>query len=124
MTSPSRMIWVTFSREGIHCYPAAATDPALESVRFLALDHRHVFHFKVAISVEHNDREIEFLILKRWLEGLYGEGILQLNYMSCEMIAEALYEKINARYPGRTVEITVSEDSENGATLRWEAAHA
>jgi hypothetical protein len=124
MTSPSRMIWVTFSREGIHCYPAALTDHKLQDVSFLGHPHRHMFHFKVAISVEHNDREIEFIILKRWLEALYGEGILQLNYMSCEMIAEALYEKINDRYPGRTVEITVSEDSENGATLRWEAPHA
>jgi len=29
MTNPTRKIWVTFNREGIHCYPAAATDPAL-----------------------------------------------------------------------------------------------
>jgi len=121
MTNPTRKIWVTFSREGIHKYPAAATDPALESVRFLSYPHRHTFHFKVAIEVTHNDRDIEFIILKRWLESLYGDGIIQLDYMSCEMIAEALYEKINARYPGRAVEITVSEDAENGATLSWEA---
>ena len=25
----SRMIWVTFQKEGIHKYPAALTDPAL-----------------------------------------------------------------------------------------------
>lgn len=121
MTNPTRMIWVKFSREGIHKYPAAATDPALASVSWLANEHRHMFHFKVAIEVTHNDRDIEFIILKRWLENLYGDGILQLNHMSCEMIAEALYEKINARYPGRAVEITVSEDGENGATLSWEA---
>ena len=24
-----RKIWVTFQKEGVHCYPAAATDPAL-----------------------------------------------------------------------------------------------
>jgi hypothetical protein len=24
-----RKIWTTFRREGIHCYPAAATDPLL-----------------------------------------------------------------------------------------------
>jgi hypothetical protein len=121
MIEPRRMIWVTFAREGLHCYPAAATDPALAEVSWLANKHRHLFTFKVAIEVTHNDRDIEFIIFKRWLESLYGDGIIQLDYMSCEMIAEQLYEKINARYPGRAVEITVSEDSENGATLSWTA---
>lgn len=121
MTNPTRQIWVTFAREGIHKYPAAATDPALESVNFLAFPHRHLFTFKVAIEVEHSDRAIEFIMFKRWLESLYGDGVLQLDYLSCEMIAEQLYEKIHARYPGRAVEITVSEDDENGATLSWTA---
>lgn len=121
MTEPRRMIWVTFAREGLHCYPAAATDPALASVSWLAHEHRHTFHFKVAIEVEHSDRAIEFILFKRWLESLYGDGVLQLDYLSCEMIAEALYAQINARYPGRAVEITVSEDAENGATLSWTA---
>lgn len=121
MSNPTRQIWVTFAREGIHKYPAAATDPSLESVRFLSYPHRHLFKFRVAISVTHNDRDIEFILFKRWLESLYGDGILQLDYMSCEMIAQALYDKIHDRYPGRAVEITVSEDGENGATLCWEA---
>jgi len=122
MTNPTRKIWVTFSREGIHKYPAACTDPALTEVNFLQFPHRHKFEFKVAIEVEHSDRAIEFILFKRWLESLYGDGVLQLDYMSCEMIAEALYAQIHARYPGRAVEITVSEDGENGATLTWEAA--
>ena len=42
-----RKIWVTFQREGIHCYPAAATDPKLNTgdaydVSFLANPHRHI----------------------------------------------------------------------------------
>lgn len=118
---PRRQIWVRFQREGIHCYPAAATDPSLESVKWLAHDHRHMFHFRVAIEVQHNDRDIEFICFKRWLESLYGNSTLQLDYMSCEMLAEQLYEKINSRYPGRAVEISVSEDDENGATVCWDA---
>ena len=39
-----RMIWVTFQREGIHKFPAAATDPNLQDVAFLANEHRHIFH--------------------------------------------------------------------------------
>ena len=30
----NRVIWVTFQREGIHKYPAAATDPNLADVSF------------------------------------------------------------------------------------------
>lgn len=120
----SRVIWVTFQKEGIHKYPAAATDPTLATgdeydVSFLGVPHRHIFHFKVSISVTHNDRDIEFIQFKRWLEKLYSENTLQLNFKSCEMIAEDLYTAINARYPNRSVTIEVSEDGENGATLSW-----
>jgi hypothetical protein len=87
-------------------------------VSFLANEHRHIFHFNVAIEVTHNDRDIEFIQFKRWLEALY-QGTLQLNYKSCEMICDDLYEVIATRYPDRFVEITVSEDGENGATITY-----
>jgi len=113
-----RFIWVTFQREGIHRFPAAATDSNLADVAFLANEHRHIFHFNVNIEVFHNDRDIEFIQFKRWLESLY-QGTLELNYKSCEMISDDLYEVIAGRYPGRDIEITVSEDGENGATIRY-----
>jgi hypothetical protein len=51
-----RKIWVTFRKEGIHKYPAAATDPALATgdeydVSFLASPHRHIFHFRVCVHL-------------------------------------------------------------------------
>jgi len=113
-----RFIWVTLQREGIHKFPAAATDPKLADVAFLANEHRHIFHFNVSIEVFHNDRDIEFIQFKRWLESLY-QGTLELNFKSCEMISDDLYEVIASRYPGRDIEITVSEDGENGATIRY-----
>jgi len=118
-----RMIWVTFQKEGIHLYPAAATDPKLKTddeydVSFLGTPHRHIFHFTVAIQVFHNDRDIEFIQFKRWLENLY-RGTLELNYRSCEMISDDLYEQIASRYQGRDIEITVAEDGENGATIYY-----
>ena len=113
-----RHIWVTFQREGIHKFPAAATEPKLQDVAFLANEHRHIFHFNISIEVFHNDRDIEFIQFKRWLESLY-QGTLELNYKSCEMISDDLYEVIAGRYPGRDIEITVSEDGENGATIRY-----
>ena len=121
-----RKIWVTFRREGIHCYPAAATDPKLNTageydVAFLANPHRHIFHFRVSIDVWHNDRDIEFIQFKRWLESLYsGHGsVLDLDWKSCEMMADDLYTQIADRYPNRAVVIEVSEDGENGCSISY-----
>ena len=124
MLSDLSMIWVTFRKEGIHMYPAAATDPKLATgdeydVSFLGTPHRHIFHFKVFIQVYQDDRDIEFIQFKRWLEKMYSEGTLELNHKSCEMIARELNEKIKARYPGRKTIIDVSEDGENGAALTF-----
>ena len=121
---PNKMIWVKFEKEGIHCYPAAATDPNLATgdeydVSFLANPHRHIFHFRVWIGVEHSDRAIEFIQFKRWLENLYSQGTLQIDYKTCEMMAEDLYEQIAAKHPGREVWIEVSEDGENGALIKF-----
>jgi hypothetical protein len=114
-----RMIWVKFQKEGIHKYPAALEDPKLADVSFLGYPHRHIFHFRVSISVFHNDRDIEFIQFKRWLESLYSgqPNSLQLDYKSCEMIADDLYVQINSRYPGRHVILSVSEDDENGCEI-------
>jgi hypothetical protein len=120
-----RKIWITFRKEGIHRYPAAATDPQLctageYDVSFLANAHRHIFHFKIWIDVFHNDRDIEFIQFKRWLEGLYNKDILQLDFKSCEMIADDLYIQVAGRYPGRAVWIEVAEDGENGCLIKYE----
>ena len=123
-----RTIFVTFQKEGIHKYPAAATDPSLATgdeydVSFLATPHRHIFHFNVAIEVFHNDRDIEFIQFKRWILNLYkatdNSPALELDYKSCEMISDDLYTEIARRYPERDITITVSEDGENGATIYY-----
>jgi hypothetical protein len=121
---PNKMIWVTFRKEGMHKYPAALTDPNLATgdeydVSFLGYPHRHIFHFKVWISVTHDDRDIEFIQFKRWLENLYKEGTLQLDYKSCEMMSGDLYDAISNKYPGREIWIEVSEDGENGSFIKY-----
>jgi hypothetical protein len=119
MQAAKKKIWVTFQREGIHCYPAAAVEQTLADVAFLASPHRHIFHFRVAIEVTHNDRDIEFIQFKRWLESLYVNTILQLDYKSCEMISDDLYLQIATKYPNRDVWIEVSEDGENGCSVEY-----
>lgn len=123
--SASKMIWVTFRKEGIHKYPAALDDPNLATgdeydVSFLGYPHRHIFHFKVWIDVFHNDRDIEFIQFKRWLEKLYSEKTLELDYKSCEMMSDDLFGKIQERYPERSVWIEVSEDGENGSFIKYD----
>ena len=112
-----RMISVTFQKEGIHKWPGAKDCPGVE---FLANDHRHIFHFKVAIEVFHDDRELDFILFKRELEGLYTDSTLELDYKSCEMMADDLSEYIIDKYPGRNLVIEVSEDGENGVVQHYE----
>jgi hypothetical protein len=124
MNNKQSFIFVKFQKEGIHAYPDAAQNPNLKTgdkydVSFLGFPHRHIFHFKVWIEVRHAERDIEFIQFKRWLEQLYAEGTIDLNYTSCETIAHELNEKITAKYPDRVIWIEVSEDGENGAFLKF-----
>ena len=126
MEEAQRSIWVTFAKEGVHMYPGADTDPKLatgdwDDVSFLGIPHRHIFHFRVRIEVFHNDRDIEFIQFKRWMERLYAQDVIQLDHKSCEMIADDLYLEISTKYPGRFVEISVAEDNENGCLIYYPA---
>lgn len=121
---PVRMIWVTFRKAGVHCYPEAAINPDLADVSYLAYPHRHIFHFRVSIEVFHDNRDIEFIQFKNWLESLYDGGTLQLDNKSCEMIGQELFLKIQEKYDIHTfnyrqVAIEVSEDGENGCKLYY-----
>ena len=111
-------IWVTFQKEGIHRYPAAATDPMLADVSFLGHPHRHMFHFRVELEVKHDDRDVEFILFKRELESLYSSGTLELNHRSCEMIARSLVDYVSLTYPNRSINVEVSEDLENGCRIQ------
>ena len=52
-------IWVTFQVEGIHQWK--------DATNYLRHPHRHMFHFRVELSVTHDDREVEFIKLKHEL---------------------------------------------------------
>jgi len=83
---------------------------APEVVSFLRNWHRHIFHVKIGVEVEGNNREVEFFIFQKQVE-----GYLDLKYAdqqfesSCEMIAQDLLDHFRATY------CEVSEDGENGA---------
>lgn len=115
----STKIWVTFDMVGFHRYPDAP-----DAVAYLRDRHRHVFKFKVAVSVIHHDRDIEFHMFKMWLTGLYEDKTLEVDYKSCEMLASELLVKIDYQYglikdcvTRRYISVEVSEDGECGAVV-------
>ena len=110
-----RHIEVSFQKEGVHKYPAALTDPKLKEVEFLGYPHRHMFHFHVKLEVFHNDRDVEFILFKRELEKFY-ETRMNLDFKSCEMLAEELILLLQTRYPNRDITTRVYED---GAVLEY-----
>ena len=71
-----KSIFVTFQKEGLHRWPDAINFPGVE---FLANEHRHMFHFRVEMEVFHDDREVEFILFKRELEKLYGDGAMEID---------------------------------------------
>jgi hypothetical protein len=119
----SKYIWVTFQRKGFHKYPSAPSD-----VVYLQSMHRHLFKFKVKIEVFHDDREIEFHQFMNKLESWYDSGALDLDYRSCEMMADELFYKIESEYrpipahqpQKRKLIIEISEDGECGAECHYE----
>lgn len=104
-------IIVRTQKEGIHCYPNAPKE-----VEFLKSPHRHMFHIEAEIQVFHDDRELEFIIVKRDLDNW-----LQLNvdYKSCEMIAKDILDYLHSRWDcsDRYTRVDVFEDGENGARV-------
>ena len=104
-------IWVTFQVEGLHHWPNAGD--------YLLHPHRHVFHFRVETTVEHDNREIEFITFKRELKK-QAERIVSPGYVvpySCEEIAKHLILYMKNVYGDRDYTVEVSEDGENGATV-------
>ena len=105
-------IWITTQFEGFHKYPMAPKE-----VDFLKNEHRHIFHLKIWIEVLHNDREIEFILFKRYIDSIINKK--NFDFRSCEMISDDLYVEVNKKYPDRKIKIEVSEDGENGCEKEY-----
>jgi len=102
--------------EGYHRYPdAESIDPR---IKFLELEHRHMFKVEVKISVNHLDRELEFFLVKWALQDFIKAG--NQDHKSCEMIAKDILENhLLPAYGERYYEITVSEDGESDGIIEY-----
>lgn len=120
MENVNKTIFVQTSFEGVHCYPSAP-----EGVKFLTSPHRHMFGVRLEVEVYHDDREIEFVLLKRsvnhWIESEKDEfGTWQMGAMSCEQVAQWLVDNVRQELPRgneRYIKVAVDEDGENGAVV-------
>lgn len=102
--------------EGEHNFPAAAE--LFPEVAFLAHPHRHMFHIEAKVEVFHDNRDKEFIMLKRdmqdYLRRSYYNDDRKMHVfgpMSCEMIARQLLDEYHCK------SVTVWEDLENGAEV-------
>jgi hypothetical protein len=106
------LIHVKTTFNGEHHWPEAP-----DEVSFLREVHSHVFHVEATIPVNHNDRELEYFIVKRVIDNLITfahESYTTLTW-SCERWAEYIGHELAKTY-GRDLNVKVSEDGENGST--------
>jgi hypothetical protein len=96
--------------EGIHSWPGCPH----EDVAFLRNPHRHIFHVKMKFEVTHDDRELEFIKVKREVTQYIHDEMnsTDMGSMSCEMIALDLL----TTFPHACF-ASVYEDGENGAEV-------
>jgi hypothetical protein len=102
-----RAVVVRFQFEGFHRWTLAPPQHG-----YLANTHRHMFHVRAVRPVQHNDRDIEFIELKRdmltYCQHVYGRCPTEY---SCEHMAEALVKQFSLSL------CEVSEDGENGGLI-------
>lgn len=102
--------------EGMHNFPKAAE--LFPEVAFLADRHRHLFHFIASKKVNHDDRDVEFIIFKRnitrYLASKYWDvntRVHEFGSQSCEMLAREILEEFECEW------VECWEDMENGARV-------
>lgn len=100
--------------EGIHRWQSAP-----DEVAFLRDFHRHEFHVELEMEVHHEDRELEFILVKRALDRFIDEsGLKDPSPRSCETIAKRIISWAKQTYGlGRNISCGVFEDGENGARV-------
>jgi len=109
-------VWakIKFEVEGFHSW-----EDAFDEVGFLSYTHRHMFLFVVWVEQMHNNRDVEYITLKRQLEKLYKSPV-DFGGASCEMIAVNLLEWLKGMFGDRKLKVEVYEDGENGCLVETE----
>lgn len=110
--SKSTHVIVRGQYEGVHQYPEAP-----EEVAYLRHPHRHLFHYEVEMEVFHDDREIEFILLKHEVDEFVQHHQWPTR-VSCEQMATSIGQWIQMAHGfNRYLSVSVFEDNENGAKI-------
>ena len=112
--SKTKLIIVRGQYEFIHRYVGAPRE-----VMYLRNQHRHMFNYEVELEVYHDDRELEFIMVKHEIEDYLSRR--ESNWTdetSCEQMAEFIGLCLQAKYGfERSLSVSVFEDNENGAKI-------
>lgn len=104
-------VTIKYQVEGFHYWSEGSGSPE----PYLANLHRHVFHFTVGLEVEHHDREVEFINLRRELLH-HSQQLLEAPVTkSCEALVMDIISYLKNKYERRKCFVWVEEDGENGA---------
>lgn len=100
-------VYCSLQYEATHCWPECPFD----AVSYLRSPHRHMFHITAYVAVYHDDRNVEFILLKHRIENYLSITYPHHDFgsKSCEMIARELIERFELSA------CNVSEDGENGS---------
>jgi hypothetical protein len=102
------VVYATFQFEGFHFWKDAP-----DAVGFLRARHRHMFHVRIERVVGHNNRDVEFIMMKHEAEMAVRvlKEIPDHESWSCERWAAEFLQLMNLS------RCEVSEDGENGAVV-------
>ena len=115
-------VGIRFEVEGFHNYPDASKNHG-DLVKFLEQSHRHIFKFNCKKRVNHDNRDEEFILLRRKVKQYINKVFpvfesscecYDFGSMSCEMIAKQLLKEFDFD------SVEVSEDGENYAIVEKE----
>lgn len=115
-------VGIRFEVEGFHNYPDASKNHG-DLVKFLEQSHRHIFKFNCKKRVNHDNRDEEFILLRRKVKQYINQNFpvfesgcecYDFGSMSCEMIAKQLLKEFDFD------SVEVSEDGENYAVVEKE----
>lgn len=115
-------VGIRFEVEGFHNYPDASKNHG-DLVKFLEQSHRHIFKFNCKKRVNHDNRDEEFILLRRKVKQYINKVFpvfesscecYDFGSMSCEMIAKNILKQFDFD------SVEVSEDGENYAVVEKE----